>query len=78
MGDSDLDEYEGGVFTQEDPVRIVQREQHKIKKKERRDPAKIGISPDGIPFFISTSGERIGCKKKKKRKRRQYSEKVAG
>jgi len=69
MEDSDF----GGVFTQERPVNVSQ--------KRVKDPAKIGISPDGIPFFVNNLGEvkTAGKRKKKKRKRRRKrSGKVPG
>jgi hypothetical protein len=62
-------EYEGGVFTQERPVQV------------KKIPVQIGISPDGIPFFVNKFGEieKPGKRKKKKRKRkRKRSGKVEG
>ena len=75
-------DYEGGVFTQENPVALDSKastdRSGPNKRSKKSAPAKIGISPDGIPFFIDRmSGDRVR-KKRKKKKRKKKSETVAG
>jgi hypothetical protein len=78
----DEDAFQGGVFTQESPIPV--RENPIPVRREKQVPAKIGISPDGIPFFVTASGEvegfRRGKKRKKKKKscKRKKNEKVEG
>ncbi len=73
MSDS---EYIGGIFTQENPVAGPGKGSN-VSAKGSNVPAKIGISPDGIPFFVNAFGmaENEGRKKKKKKKKKKRKRK---
>ena len=79
MSDS---EYDPGVFTQKNPSGnesdgkevLSEGKEGSGHKKRKMLPAKIGISPDGIPFFIDGVGQGRVRKKRKKRKRKATGE----
>lgn len=61
------DYYDDGpeVFTQEETVKQGKKRSFESGSKEKL----IGISPDGIPFWLSDGGPKSKKKKKKKKKK---------